>query len=167
MVSLALTILPLLATAGAQPIALRAINQSVAVVGGGLPKEWRRSLVDTSGRKRFDLVLRPLIAVEGGTVSIEVVISTPGSDRNLLGERPGFDERCNCFPRKATVLDVEEFKDGVEKSRLGRVRKFAIPSSSNVLILEIDEVVLGHGVGMCSPCDRIERLGGRVRIEAK
>ena len=154
--------------------ALRPINEVVAVgelvrVAGRywVPKEWRRSLVDESGRKRFDLFLRPLVAVEGGTVAIEVGVSRPGSEHNLLGERPGYDEVCHCYPDKESVLTVEEFAKGVQGSKRGRFRSFAIPSSTNVIQIELLEVALGHGEGACDLCPVIDRLRARVRVVAK
>jgi hypothetical protein len=103
--------------------------------------------------------------VEGGTVAFELVLALPSDvDRNLLGERSGYDEHCGCYPERPSVLDIAHLDRGVIASRFGAVRLFPIPSFRQALQLEVVDLAVGHGVGDCDSCPRIERLSARVSV---
>jgi hypothetical protein len=147
--------------------ALRPFDQTVDIPAGAQAHTWEAPLVDLHGHERYRVALVPLWAVEGGIVSFEFVLIKPGQpDTNLLGERPGYSEECQCYPESPFVVDLESL--GPEaKRRYGASRRFAIPSSQQSLNLEIRQVSRGHGVGSCESCPRIERLTARVTVSEK
>src|SRR5688500_7164305 len=77
--------------------------------GSEAPTLVQSSIRDTAGGELYRVFLRPLGSVEGGIVAVELVVAAPAEMeealagkgpgvRNLLGERPGFDEACRCYP---------------------------------------------------------------------
>jgi hypothetical protein len=124
-------------------------------------------LLDSTGHERYRVALVPLWAVEGGIVSFEVALTKPGEpDSNLLGERPGYSEKCQCYPESPFVLDLDYLQVGAE-SRYGRIRRFALSSSRQWLTVEILQLFPGHSVGSCKSCPRIERMVARVSVSEK
>jgi hypothetical protein len=126
------------------------------------------TLLDVAGKPRFRVALRPLSAVEGGVVAFELMLVRHAEDQdNLLGERSGFDEACRCYPEKPSVIDIAYVSEGVGGSRFGAVRRFAIPGTHEPLVFEVVDIGVGHGVGNCAPCPRIDWLHARVSIAPK
>jgi hypothetical protein len=150
----------------AAPRSLETLDERVTLKGGMTPTGWDRTVHDAKGRERLRVWLRPLIAVEGGTVAFEVGVSKPaGPDRNLLGERPLFSEACMCYPEVPSVVEIQHIEDGIENCRFGRVRRFNLPGAQERLVFEVLSVDLGRGVGSCEPCPRIEGITARIAIE--
>jgi hypothetical protein len=149
---------------------LETFQELVTLRGGDDPEEWQRPVRDRSGQERLRVWLQPRWAVEGGTVSFELGVSKPndlernGSYRNVLGEMPAFDEACRCYPESPFEVYVR-YASGELKSRFDKVRRFAIPNEKEQLVFEVVRVDIGHGVGDCTSCNRIERLVARIRVE--
>jgi hypothetical protein len=159
----ALAVLP--ACASAQRGRLREASHDVHIVGGNAGRGWHESVLDRRGRERLHVGLVPLFAVEGGVVSVELVLSRDEAlQGNLLGQRSGYSESCGCYPEQPFVVDISHVGMGIAKSRFGSVRRFPIPKTRAVLVFNIQSVDVGHGVGMCDSCPRIESLDATVSI---
>jgi hypothetical protein len=125
------------------------------------------SIRDSEGGELYRVFLRPLSSVEGGIVAVELVVATPaevqaalagsgGSLRNLLGERPGFDEACRCYPETPSVLQVRSVADTKVEGSLGNSRTMHLPRGLGTLTWELLEVRTGYGAGGCASCPLIE-----------
>lgn len=125
--------------------------------------EWKTVLRSPRGEGAYQLILRPLWAVEGGVVAMEIVIARPEQpDVNLLGDRQNGVE-------SPFVITVEELQDGVAKSKFGAVRNLQVESI--LLRVGIESYRLGRGVGsgstLCKSCKNIQELSMRISVETK
>lgn len=117
---------------------------------GSEPRVWEAAIVSRNGRDHYRLALVPLWAVEGGIVGIEILVARQEHpDANLLGER-------ETGVTQPFVVTVDEFKNGINKSRFGTTRYFQIGHAK--LRVEITGSRLGEGVGDCNTCKNIQEL---------
>jgi hypothetical protein len=149
---------------------LERFRERVALRGGDHPTEWQRPVRDRAGKEHLRVWLQPRWAVEGGTVAFEFGVSTPndlkpnGMWPNLLGEIPAFDETCRCYPESPFEVYVR-YASGELKPRFGKVRRFPIPGEKEQLAFELVHVQIGHGIGDCDSCDRLDGLVARISVE--
>ena len=118
-----LGLLGLSALHGAPPAvqSLRPFQERVEWQEGAEALPWSTALLGADGKERYHLTLRPLWAVEGGIVAMEVVLAMPGRpDENLLGQR-------DTAVTRPFVITVEELAAGIERSKYGRKRIFRLP----------------------------------------
>jgi hypothetical protein len=154
------------------------------VVSGATDLYWRgpatngpvhSSIRDPKAVERYRIILQPLSSVEGGVVAFELLLLAHQEAEaalagrtwplhNLLGERPGFDESCRCYPETPFVLYVETVRGGKVESRFGSVRRMELPRGTGTLTWEILEVGTGYGAGGCDTCPTIESLRSRVTV---
>lgn len=105
--------------------------------------------------------MRPLWALEGGVIAVEIVLSRPTSPNvNLLGERQnGVDS--------PFVISVQELQKGVAKSKFGAVREFQVEGID--MYVKIERFRLGRGVGSlstyCKKCKNIQQLSMRISVQ--
>lgn len=160
-------VLAMIACASARPIL--PFSQVAQVRGGGSADAtaWEARLLDGVRRQVYTIGLVPLHAVEGGVVGFELVLLREGdSERNLLGERAGFDDRCKCYPETPSTVNIGYVKTGKLHSQFGLVRRFPLPRRGGVLTWEILDFQTGNGVGSCAACLRFESLRSRVSVGA-
>jgi hypothetical protein len=143
--------------------------------GATEPAPVQAAIRDGSGDEIYRVILRPLSSVEGGVVAFELLLLAPSEAQealagkawqlhNLLGERPGFDEACRCYPERPFTLDVKNFTAGGTQSQFGTVRAIALPKGAGTLTWEILEVRTGLGAGGCDSCPTIESLRSRMSV---
>ena len=138
-------------------------NQRVAWKYGkeGLP--WKSTIKNPNGQGEYELILRPLWAVEGGVVALEIVVARPGHpDVNLLGERENGVE----YP---FVITVEELHNGLAHSTFGAMR--TLQADDTIVKVKIERFRLGKGLGSgstyCSFCKNLQELSMWITIESK
>ena len=124
----------------------------------GLP--WTTILKNPDGPTEYQLILRPLWALEGGVIALEIVVARPAQPEvNLLGERENGVE----YP---FVITVEELKKGVKKSKFGAVRNFQVDNLS--VRVKIEGSRLGRGVGSlstyCAKCPNLQELSLQISV---
>ena len=114
------------------------LDQHVTWKDGKDGLEWRASFRGPQRNNEYQLALRPLWAVEGGVIAIEIVVARPARPNvNLLGDRQNDIQ----YP---FVITVNELRKGIAKSKYGRVRQFQF--NGLALHAEIARVRLGYGV---------------------
>lgn len=130
-------------------------HKTITWSAGKNPVPWKTT-VSTSDGQKYRLSLIPLWAVEGGIVAIEISLADSNKpERNLLGER-------NDEPQPF-VVTVEELEAGIQKSKFGATRVFAVGTSK--LGARIKDSQLGSGVGSCETCRNIRALKITFTIE--
>jgi len=138
-------------------------DQRVTWKYGNDGREWKTTIPSTEGHEKYQLVLQPLWALEGGVIALEVVLARPTKpDTNLLGERENGRE----YP---FVITVEELERGLAKTTFGAVRRL---QAGNInLTMKIENFHLGKGVGSgstyCAKCRNLQELSLRILIESK
>lgn len=138
-------------------------NQRVTWNYGKEGLEWKTIIRDPHGQRGYLLALRPLWAVKGGVVAMEIVVRRPAQPEvNLLGEKQKGVE----YPFVITVQDLQQ---GVAKSRFGAVRNFQVENVE--LRVRIEGFRLGRGVGsgstFCKECKNIQTLSARISVESR
>ncbi|HET9742537.1 MAG TPA: hypothetical protein VFQ00_07300 [Terriglobales bacterium] len=138
-------------------------NQRVSWKFGkeGLP--WKTIIKSPDRNAEYELTLRPLWALEGGVVALEVVLARPGKpDVNMLGERD--NESQSPF-----VITVGELKNGLAHSKFGMVRR--IEADGVVVTLKVQHFRLGRGLGSlstyCASCRNLQELSMWITVESK
>lgn len=123
---------------------------------------WKTTIKNPNGQGEYELILRPLWAIEGGVVALEIVVARPGHpDVNLLGERENGVE----YP---FVITVEELEKGLPYSTFGAVR--ALQVDDIVLNVKIQRFRLGKGLGSgstyCSQCKNLQEVSIWISIQS-
>ena len=144
---------------GRQPL----FDHEVTWTYGKEGRQWKTTINNGSGRDAYDLILRPLWAVEGGVIALEIVVAHPEKpEANLLGERKNGVE----YP---FVITVEELETGLTKSKFGAVRTFNVDDM--MMNVRIENFRLGKGVGSgstyCAQCRNLQDLSMRISVVNK
>lgn len=138
-------------------------NQRVTWKYGKEGLAWRTTIKNPSGPGEYQLILRPLWAVEGGVIALEIVVARPRQpDVNILGER----EKGIQYP---FVITVGELNDGLAHSKFGAVR--TLQTDDITLSVKIEHFRLGRGVGSsseyCAKCKNLQELSIRITAKGK
>lgn len=120
---------------------------------------WSPTLSTADGVELFRLELRPLLAVEGGVVEIELVVTShQAPETNILGKRVEGEAQ-------AFEITVEDLKRGIKKSKYGSVRVFDVGGIH--LQVRILKSRLGRGLSDCPKCRNIQVLSTDVTFSSK
>jgi hypothetical protein len=123
---------------------------------------WKTTVKSPDGRE-YQLMLRPLWALEGGVVALEIVVARPDQpDVNILGQREN-------GVQSPFVLTVAEFKKGLGHSKYGAVRTLV---ADNILLnMKIEHYRLGRGLGSgstyCSNCKNLQEVSMWLTVSNK
>lgn len=123
---------------------------------------WNTTIKNPNGAEEYLLALRPLWAVEGGVVALEIVLASPSQpDVNILGERKN-------GVASPFVITVGELQKGLAHSKFGARRHFR--ADDVVLEVKIERFRLGRGVGSrstyCADCKNLQELSMRITVES-
>ena len=120
---------------------------------------WKTFIKEPNEKAEYQLVLRPLWAVEGGVLALEIAVVRPKQpDINLLGERENGVE----YP---FVITVEELEQGLVHSKFGTLRK--VEAEKITANIKIERFRLGKGVGDCSKCSNLQELSLWITLSDK
>ena len=138
-------------------------NQRVTWKYGKEGLAWTTTIKKPSGPAEYQLGLRPLWAVEGGVLALEIVVARPQQpDVNLLGERENGIE----YP---FVITVEELERGLAHSKFGKLRKLQVDDIA--VSVKIERFRLGKGVGSgstyCPHCSNLQGLSAWITVEGR
>lgn len=124
---------------------------------------WRTTIKNPTGAGEYQLILRPLWAVEGGVIALEIVIARPGQpDVNILGERENGIQ-------SPFVITVGELERGLEHSKFGTER--TLQAEGIILNVKIEHFCIGKGVGSrstyCAKCKNLQDLSMWITVRSK
>lgn len=138
---------------GAPPPSVRPYQARVQWQEGKEAMPWSTALPALDGKESYRLTLRPLWAVEGGIVAMEIVLARPDyPDENLLGQR-------ETDAAQPFVITVEELAAGIERSKFGAKRVFQLPAPDRATLrVEVLASDLRRGQGGCANCLAIRSL---------
>jgi hypothetical protein len=136
-------------------------NQRVTWKYGKEGLAWKTAIKEPNGQAEYQLVLRPLWALEGDVVALEIVVAHSHQPNvNLLGERKNGVE----YP---FVITVEELERGLALSKFGTIRKLQVDDIA--VNVKIEDFRLGKGLGSgstyCSNCSNLQELSLRITVE--
>lgn len=138
-------------------------NQRVTWKHGKEGLAWKTTINKPDGQGEYQLVLQPLIALEGGVLALEIVFAQPRQPEvNLLGQRENGME----YP---FVVTVEELERGLAHSKFGVVRTMRV--NDITLNVKIERFRLGKGVGSgstyCPECNNLQELSMWITVESE
>jgi|SRR5690348_5824891 len=127
----------------------------------GLP--WSTTIPKPNGGGEYQLILRPLWAVEGGVLALEIVIARPSEpDVNILGQR----KKGAASP---FVIGVEELERGLRHSKFGARR--VLQADDLVVDAKIEHFRLGQGVGSgstyCAKCKNLQEVTMWIVVKSR
>ena len=136
-------------------------NQRITWKYGKEGLAWKTAIKEPNGQAEYQLVLRPLWALEGDVVALEIVVAHSHQPNvNLLGERKNGVE----YP---FVITVEELERGLALSKFGTIRKLQVDDIA--VNVKIEDFRLGKGLGSgstyCSNCSNLQELSLRITVE--
>lgn len=125
----------------------------------GLP--WKTVIKSPDGEE-YLLMLRPLWALEGGVLALEIVMARPSEpDMNILGQRK------KGVPSPFVVY-VAELEKGLKHSKFEARR--TLQAGSIVVDARIEHFQLGKGVGSgstyCAKCKNLQEISMWITIKS-
>lgn len=138
-------------------------NQRVTWKHGkeGLP--WSTTIAKPKGGEEYQLMLRPLWALEGGVLALEIVLARPSEpDRNILGQRKN-------GVASPFVVYVRDLEKGLSHSKFGARR---VLRGDDVLVdAKIEHFRLGKGVGSggtyCAKCKNLQEITLWITVKSR
>jgi hypothetical protein len=126
----------------------------------GLP--WKTTIKNPNGPGQYLLVLRPLWALEGGVVALEIVVASPSQpDVNILGKRKN-------GVASPFVITVGELQKGLARSKFEATRM--LQADGVAVDVKIEHFRLGEGVGSlstyCADCKNLQELSMWITVKS-
>lgn len=124
---------------------------------------WTATISSPDRKTHYLLTLRPLWAVEGGVIALEIVLAKPSRpDVNILGQRARGVE-------SPFVITVGDLQKGLARTKFGTQRTFQVDDI--LLDVKVGRFHLGKGVGSlstyCADCKNLRELSMWVTIESR
>ena len=137
-------------------------NQRVTWEHGKEALPWKTVIKSPDGEE-YLLMLRPLSAVEGGVLALEIVLARPSEpDRNILGQRKN-------GVASPFVVYLRDLEKGLKHSKFGARR--TLQADSIVVDARIKHFRLGKGVGSgsiyCAKCKNLQEVTLWITIKSR